>query len=480
MNRKKFRRVICALLLLVTAAALLPGQALGETTTREILSGFGELVPVFSTPYLLAKEVKGKEYGLYNTDGEQLIPFRYAGLYYMGANCFCAVNEEPAKQSSKQAPTPEELNVNAIVTADGTQISGFKYGYLEVFDTYWACGWVLEKANYNDFDLTAGNDFHYRIERCDIYYLGDHALTGKKGTEELPAPLSLSRQEYQTAKSHGKYLYVQDRDEQIKVYDSQFNLVNVEVSSLDDPMYMIRNYSVVLRGTIDVLFDGFTAVKEVATDAGMLLKLTRLDYSGSKCSTVFTLDGEQLMPVVKGEIEALTKDYAVVTINKKRGLYSIKEQKVLAPCAFDKVIANGDCVDPYMQHGYVSVEKAKIRYFIDTADGTVYESPNPGKKWQRFGLLYVLNETSKSRFRITTPDQKTYDVKGAKPAKGQNTGSGYLMSFYSSSYKNMLVTWHGEILMKTYINPFTITSDDKAVVQKKDGTYSLLEAVSTK
>ena len=478
MKRKNFERIISALLLLlVSAVSLLPATAYGEATVREILSGFAELTPVEGTPYLLAKKAKGNYYGLYNTDGEQLIPFAYEDLYYVSSNCFGAVKEAATKQS--KYPTLEEINSHAIVTADGTQVSDFLYGHLEAFSSYWACGWVLVNATDKDYDLKTADDFYYRIKRCDFFFLGDHALTGKKGTDALPTPLSLSREEYKSAVGHGKFLYVQDREDQIKIFDSQLNLVNVPVESLDDSMYVIRNYSVALQNTADILFDGFIDVKEVQTDGGLLLNMTRLDYSGSKWSTVFTAEGEQMMPLVRGEIETLTKDYAVLNINKKRGLYSFREQKLLVPCAFQKLIANNAAVYPDLQHGYVSVQKGGEKYYFSIADGMLYESTKPAKKWQKLGNVYVLNDAANARYRILAPDQQIANLKKVKPVENQNAGTGYLLSVYSETYEYMLVTWHGEIVLKGFLKPFTLTCDDKAIIQKKDGTYSLLE-VKTK
>ena len=87
-----------------------------------------------------------------------------------------------------------------------------------------------------------------------------------------------------------------------------------------------------------------------------------------------TEEGEQLMPLVEQQISTVTPDYAVLTANKKQGLYSFQENRMLIPCSFDKVIANTTSLDPYVLHGYVSVENAGTRYYVDTADGTATES----------------------------------------------------------------------------------------------------------
>ncbi len=479
MKNRKQKQIISLLLLIILASTSMvsPVRAEGEVTVREILTGMGELIQVQNTPYLLARETKGTTWGVYNTDGEKLIPCSYVSLSYLSCNCFDATNTVPEKRN---AATLGEINSHAIVTADGTQVSGFLYGVVQAFTPYWACGWVLEEGSEEDFDYKMKDSFFYRIQRCDLFYLGDHALLGEKGKEKLSSCLSLSRDEFMDAQGHGKYLYVQDRQEQITVYDSEFHQMDVEVNKLSDAMYVIKNWAVMPRGTSEIVLDGFSAVQEVSTDAGLLLKVTRLDYSGNKWYSVFTLEGEQLMPLVEQQISTVTPDYAVLTANKKQGLYSFQENRMLIPCSFDKVIANTTSLDPYVLHGYVSVENAGTRYYVDTADGTATESVKPNKKWQKIGAVYVLNDGGQSKARILLPDQKEINVDDSKLVKGQDRGSGYLLSFKSDLYNYMAVTWDGQRLLKFYNYPLTITDDDRIIAEMANNEYKLFTIVTEK
>ena len=476
MKNRKQRRFVCFLLLVLTLAPMLfPAHAEGEVTVRELLTEMGELVPVQNTPYLLAKERKGTKWGVYNTDGEELIPYSYVSLSYLSCNCFDASNTVP---KNLNAVGLWEINSHAIVTADGTQVSDFLYGIVQAFTPYWACGWVLEESGAEDYDCVMNGSFYYRIRRCDLFYLGDHALLGKKGTEALTPCLSLTRDDFMDAAGHGKYLYVQDRQDQIKVYDSQFQQINIEVKKLTEPMYVIKNWAVMPRGINEILIDGFSAVQEVSTDAGLLLKVTRLDSFGKKWYSVFTLEGEQLMPLIEEEIVTVTPIYAVLSVNKKQGLYSIWENRLLIPCEFDKVIANNTTLDPYVLHGYCCVENNKTRYYLQISDGTIFEAANLNKKWSKIGAAYVFKDGSNSRYTVLAPDQVERYVNDAKIEKSQKRGSGYLFSFASEFYKNMLVTWYGEIVLKHYVNPFTITDDDKVIVESLNNGYKLLEIVT--
>ena len=216
----------------------------------------------------------------------------------------------------------------------------------------------------------------------------------------------------------------------------------------------------------------------MTTDAGLLLKVTRLDYSGKKWNGVFSLEGEELMPLIQAEIAAVTPDYAVLTANKKQGLYSFRENKQLIPCEYDKVIATDTSLDPYVLHGYSFVENQGKRYYLRIADGTAYETASLSKKWTKVGAAYVLNDGSQTRFSIWPPDQIERYVDDAKLVKGQNRGSGYLLSVTSEFYKNMVVTWDGDRVLKFYSNVFTITDDDKVIVETLNDGYKLFEIVT--
>ena len=475
MKYRKQRQIISLLLLvLMLTATSFQAIAEGEVTVRELLTDLDALVYIEQTPYLLAKERKGTLWGVYSTDGEERIPYAYASLSYLSHNCFNASDILP--KNSKNVML-NEINSHALVTADGTQVSDFLYGSLQVFSPYWACGWILEYGSEEDFDCQI-SDTYYRIGRCDLFYLGDHALLGKTGTENLSSSLSLTRDEFKDAAGHGKYLYVQDRQDQIKVYDSGFHQLDIETAKLSDPIYIIKNWAVKRRGSDEIVIDGFSAVQEMPTEAGLRLKVSRLDYSGKKWNSVYTVEGEQLMPWIEEEISSVTSDYALLSANKKQGIYSFRENRLLASCMFDKVIANTTTLDPYLLHGYLCVENSGTRYYLRVSDGEMFEAASLDKKWKKIGDVYVLRDGANSRYKVISPDQKENIVNDARILKGNDRGSGYLLSFTSEVYQNMVVDWYGNMLIRFYSNPMTITDDDKVIVQTKSNTYKLFEIVS--
>ncbi len=478
MKNRKQRQIISLLLLFVLSAAIpLQAQAEEKWVIQELLTDIGMLIPVQQTPYLLAMDRVSRKWGVFNTDGEELIPYAYSSVSYLSFNCFDAQVMIPAERKPSAPPPLEEINSHALVTVDGTRISDFLYGTVQALSAYWGCGWVLEESTEEDFDCQIESRF-YRILRCDLFYLGDHALPGASGEEDVSPAFSLTRDEFKDAAGHGKYLYVRDRQDRIKAYDSGFSQMDIEVRRMDEPMYVIKNWAVMPRGTNEILLDGFSEVKEISTGAGLLLKVTRLDYSGVKWYSVFTLDGEQLMPLMTEDISKITGDYALLTANKKEGLYSFRERSLLLPCAFDKVIECKTALDPYLQHGYLCAEKNGTRYYLHLPTGKMYEAAKLDSRWKQYGFIYAINDNANSRYILHAPDQVQSYVDDSKFTKGQEIrGSGYFMPFTSEVYGNMLVSWHGDRLLQFRYQPVTVTDDDRVITQSTGNRYKLLKIV---
>ena len=253
--------------------------------------------------------------------------------------------------------------------------------------------------------------------------------------------------------------------------------MNIRIKKLDEAMYAVKNWAVVAKGTSDIVLDGVSAVKEMPTAAGLYLKVTRLDYSGVKWYSVFTVEGEQLMPFITEDISSVTPDYAVLTANKKQGLYSFRENRQLLSCAFDKVISNASSLDPYVLHGYVCAERDGSRYFIHINDGTIIKASKLDKKWQAIGNTYVMNDGRNVRYRLLAPDQRESYVDDARLVKNGYRGSGYLVAFTSQVYSNILVTWYGEMVVKFNNFPLVVTDDDRVIVHTAREGYKLIEII---
>ena len=101
-------------LMLMSAAALGEGNAL---TPVEL--NVDSLEYVDETHYLIARDADSRLYGLYNTDGEMLIPCEYGLLAYAEYGFFEAINEDG-------------LNTHALLRADGQAVTGWEYAAFEI------------------------------------------------------------------------------------------------------------------------------------------------------------------------------------------------------------------------------------------------------------------------------------------------------------------------------------------------------------
>ena len=127
--RKLTKSLLCLLLIcaLLPMAALAAGDAASSPRLRQVMTGMGTLNGVNKTRYLLAQERRGSLWGVYTTDGEQVMPYLYDSLAYIAYDCFSASTF--AKVPKK--PTLDFINSHALVARDGTLLTDFIYGTIK-------------------------------------------------------------------------------------------------------------------------------------------------------------------------------------------------------------------------------------------------------------------------------------------------------------------------------------------------------------
>ena len=474
-QKRVFSLLLLCLLLTGTVSA---AKADGTPVFQEILTQMGPLTPIAQTHYVLAQEVKSGKWGLFNTDGEQLIPYEYTSISYLSYQCFDVGKNTPIDPEKTVAPQMEDVNSHALIAPDGTRVTDFLYGTFKVFSPDWACGWVLESSSEEDSDYQLGR-FFYRVKQYDVFWLGDHALSSSGGPEQAYLAASLTRDQFKDAAAHGPFLYIQDREDVITAYNSAFEPLDLTIGRMNESMYGIKNWAIVARDSGDMLLDGFSAVEEAVGAEGTLLKVTRLDYSGNKWFGIYTVDGEELMPLTLDSISSVTGDYVLLANRGKKGLYSLRENRLLLPCAYDNIIASNTTVDPYVLHGYLCAEANGERFYIDAETGKRYPADNAAKDRTRLGNTYFSNLKRVGYTMLYAPDgTETKFNDGYIENVRRLRGSGYLFSA-DTDYKHMLITWKGEVLLKFYNNPFVITDDDSVIIETVGGGYKMGKVVDS-
>ena len=129
---------------LTAALMMLCMTALGEETVlTPVELNVDSLEYVDETHYLIARDADSRLYGLYNTDGEMLIPCEYGLLAYADYGFFEAINEDG-------------LNTHALLRADGQAVTGWEYAAFEILNEKWGLAVTLEPTESEDYDYSGG------------------------------------------------------------------------------------------------------------------------------------------------------------------------------------------------------------------------------------------------------------------------------------------------------------------------------------
>lgn len=459
--------LICALLPL---SALAVGDAASCPRLRQVLNGMGTLTGVSKTRYLLAQKKGGGLWGVYTTDGQQVMDYEYDSLAYIAYDCFSASIYPEAPKSI----TLDYINSHALVTRDGTLLSDFIYGAIKVYNHYWAAGWIVEEADAADYDYKYDKTHFYKIVRCDILYLGGQAVPGGNKEEMAYWYASLDRSQFRSAQGHDHYLSIMDRAGKVTVYDRTFKPLPLEPAKVSTAIFTVKNYA--LRTPEgDVLLDGFTKVREANTAEGLRLIGSWTDYSGQTLSSVFTPEGDMLMSPTPLTICSVAAGYAVVKDGEKLGLYSMAEDRLIVPCKYDIIVPNSTGLDPYVAHGYACGEREENRYYVDIATGeeTVMYVYDPDLLKVAGGLIYYTDDNKQVNLFAAN---KSATLLPRKNTLAAIRGDGYLIP-YKDELHYGIVDWDGEKLIYNYSNQIRITDDNHLILNSTTNGYQLYELI---
>ena len=479
MKNKKQIRFVCLLLLCATLTGMLqPATAdtNGSVKAVQLLKQMENLTPINGTNLLVSQEPNHSKWGLYDTDGNIVIPFEHESLSYVAYN-YLNVGLNPDKDYNIHLPIPlDEFNTHALMAFDGTVLTEYAYGTFKAFSPLWSAGWVLEQGTKDDYDFMPDKEHYLRIERCDIFYREDAAAS----EPSCRLVLSLSREEYKDAAAHGDYLSVQNREEAITVYNSSGEPVDIGAKNLKSSPFGIKNWSLLDFATGEMLMDGCASVSEIQLPDETVLIAARTDFQGYNWNALLSTKGEVLIPMMNVTISSVSRDYAVMTsnVNGKKGLYSRREKRLILPCVYDEIYENKTALDPFNCHGYISVMKDEKLCFYEVATSNLL----PAVEWEdqeaeltRYGAaLYSTVKTGKlTKTRFFSPD----GAEGSQLCSVKKSrGSGFLLIGGFSSGSNV-VTWYGKTLLSIYYSNITVTDDDRFIIKTKKSGYELYKVI---
>ena len=315
---------------------ILPTVSLAQEIQFEpVLQYLPGIVSVPGTNYLIVTG-KEKQQALFSTDGEQLTPYEHKNLSYLSRDYFVAYDEDGD-------------NTRMLMDVSGVPVTEAAYGGFKVYSRKWAVGYVLSPADEESGDYKRGNAF-FRIERCDLFYLG--------GEPSLRTPAaSLTPDQLTAVGTHGDFIALQNAEEKITLHDKDFSVCELEMEKVSSPVYGVDEYyAVVNQITGQTVANGFVSVKEMETNRGLMFIGARYDFKGQKVSVIFDEDGNEVLPV-EYTVSSISGDYAVITDKSKlKGLYCLSQSKVIVPCAYQNIVNNTASTDTFVSNGYVLVE----------------------------------------------------------------------------------------------------------------------------
>ncbi len=430
---------------------LLPLTAAAEVRFEIIRQYIPKVTQVKGTNYLIIQSNLDGKYGVVTTENEEKIPCEYLTLAYLSNGFFYAGNGN------------EDVNSKCLVYQDGRRVSGYEYGAFKVYSGRWVVGYKLSPATEDNNHIKVRKEFYF-IDFCDVYYVGDEVKDSYLvGTLEGNVMAS--------AQVHGDYIVVENEaGGTARVYNKDFQVLPKTLENIKVPPYAVPYYWLLDVYTGEIIAEGFTRVKEAPLPTEMRLIMSRANFDGTQLDGIYDTKGNELVPIEYSIVSA-TKDYALVTnAEKKQGLYSLDEGRLIVPIAFDKIINVKDTVDPYVFNGYVMVENEGTRCYFDISKGEItcelnYDEETM-KTLKRVGSVCYLPK--EEGFTLIAADGQVTELD--VDAIADTRGDGFLIVAKKGDFFGV-IDWHGnEILPFYHKTAPVITDDSRSIIRVSTGS----------
>ena len=331
--KKKFLVMMSILLLMAMA-----GSAMAAEGTYIDLSA-RDVVLSRVSENLGCRFENAKYYCLIKPDGTKLTNEIYTSISAVSSYPFFKV----------EADSKDGVHDEGLIDDQGNVIVPVMYADVSVVSDRWAYGVKLTPSSGDDKDYTftnfsTGDKTFYRIDTVDFYYRGKQAGT-------------LSRSDfdgYPTA--YGDYICIQNREKKRVYYNSA-----MEKSPVDGDYgeytstYKNRATHYVHNGTGMPAFETGCTLTPAEVEKSIV-------YENGK---FLNLQGEEAFKAAQNydSFSGFHGDYAVVTMNRMKGLIDAAGQEVI-PLEYEEI---GNYEDQYLTFGVISAEKDGKFGFLDAA-----------------------------------------------------------------------------------------------------------------
>ncbi|MBQ7656646.1 MAG: WG repeat-containing protein [Clostridia bacterium] len=438
---KHLMKCLCAALVL----ALLASSALAEIKLDTAFRFMTSIKPVAGTSYLLVESKQDKTLGLFTTDGQQRIPYGNTTIESLKYDFFSAYSDK------------EAVDGKTLWKGDGRKIGETGYAGFKVFNNHWVLAFVVDPENTADQDYKVGST-SYAYARIDLYYITD---------ENIEPIASLDRDAYSDAFIHGDKIAIINRSNEITLYDSSFEPVDIALTSIKNPLYKIDTYQLISLLDNANLGDGYSEVSEVNLSDRMLVKATRLSLDGTKLAALMEADGTVILPA-DYEVLDVTDHYALVAdAEKQQGLFSLDEGRFLVPCQYTSILSSATDIDKYVHNGYVCVEMDEKLGFYDVANDVESCAPKYFKRAVKVIGCALYYTTVEGDLMVVAGDGAANKVEADELLT--TNGDGYLLEAKLGTSFG-LVDWHGNIVLPlNHYKEITLTNDSLAMIRTSTG-----------
>ena len=446
MEMKHLVKWLCTalvLLLMITGAS-------AEAELKTVFQYMPAIQSVPGTHCLIIESKSDNSRGLYTTDGTVLIPYGYHSIDYLSNGFFSAYDDK------------EALNGRQLWSIDGRMIGTANYTSFKVYSNHWVAAFVIRPEVVADSEKdTVFASKPYQYEHIDLFYVTDNM------GESIEPVASLDRNAFAEAAIHGDYIAITNREKAVSVYDSSFQPVSIELTAANKPFYQVNKYQIVSLLNHLVIGDGYTEVAEANLGDRMLVRATRVALDGTKLTCLMKPDGTVLLPP-EYELIDLTDHYAVVAdLEKRQGLFSLDEGRMIVPCAYSAIVSSSTDVDKYVHNGYVCVEKEEKLGFYDVANDRESCAPKYSRRAvTNIGCCLVFT-TIDGDLTIVAGDGAVSTVDADEILTTR--GSGYLLEAKKGASFG-LVDWHGNIILPIdHYKDIIVTDDTQAIIRTGTG-----------
>lgn len=418
------KKVFALALVLMLAVA----SVASAVTLTPVLENVRRPDYVDESEFIIAQDADSRLYGVYNTAGEVVVPFEYGYMDDEKFGHFEVINEEG-------------LNNHALVNGKGEKVIDFQYAAFEIISPKYCAAVTLEPTDGEVYDYAggfAGNGEHYLVTAYDIYDLTTGSRLG-----------SLERSQYERAAAHGDYLWVEDREGNIAVYDSTLARQDVQAKYLTSAYetvsgdcVAISNGQVVLENCSSVSEDSDTQTLRVWRDGKVGL-----------CD----LNGNMLIPAEYDSVGIVRLGYAPVEQGDLYGLYDINAGKLVVPCQYTDVpytMAGG--IARYECNGYVLVQQDEKYGFCDLNGNVTCEIKYAKNAVTLHGASFSVTDMDGSLYLVAADGVQT-KLEGVTEINKYSGGLGDLL-IATKGDKSGVIDWHGEEVL-----PFEYASYDLSI-----------------